>query len=1017
MASTDPRRRLMFIAAGLSLLFATIMIVLIVRGSATSGPIPADGDTSAGLFEPLIGGDQSGGTGSTGGSGLFIQITDKSNPDRIAMELRSAQMDPIGPDLYRVDTPRAWVFMKDGSSVSITAAEGTLVLPDRAREPEQGTLTGGVVIRRYPNLGRRADAENDAPEATFKSDTLTFDLTLGEVATPDRVVVTSTMGELAGTDLRMNINEPLERIELFRLQQGEYLRISRSASAQPAAGEPAAGEPAPAAAADQQPEPALDGEPAQPSVASTNRTTQPAPRPASDPLESFYRAVFKDNVVLLDRGRTIRGDQLDLWARLVDNKLADGAIGDSAASPAAPTPAPLTGARANPTEPSVIASTQSEPSETAAPLAGSPELQAVDSASDDILLTWTGVAEIRPSTSKPEELAEDEVAARFTASRSGRVLLEDPKAQARGSTGVLDYYATRRHIVMASQGMTGVELVSDGDGLARFGSLELNLDTGIGYAPGAGLVQNNAASGTVTWNEQADLVFEVDRNGITGVLQEAMCSGAVRARRDDSTLESDFLRTTFTTAPGGDLRLQRLAARGQVRASDGKNAGGTCEALDVLFDTSTDGGDPVPTDLLARGTARFNDGPDTIEAEIIDATLKPASPDSGQNDEQDGGVRIQRLHTMGATQIVRARDNLLVSGGDVLMHDDRQSVRIQGPNAVAQRDGVRITAVGPDDVIDLDGTGRNGSVTGAGSFSRASTNPDGTTGLLTAAWSQSMTFDDYAGTLHCMGDVQAVHAPDPTRRDAVLGDEVTATFEPYREQAEGEDAPREDREVLTFVARSSGESQTQAAVESARFEVKPGAEPMLARALRLTGPNVSLDQQAGIVNVRGPGSLLVSDQRQQLPPERQALALFSWNESFVHNRNSGQATMIGNVKTHHRRRGDGSVTLIDCDRLDAVLLDPQRGDLNADPANEAQLRSARAQGNVSMKSGTREALAHTVDYNASNASATLMGRPGGYVTIIDTARSGVPIRAGRIFWDLANDRIDIMDAGPFRGSP
>ncbi len=1001
MASTDPRRKLMFIAAGLSLLFATVMIVLIVRGSGSSNPDPADGDTGAGLFEPLIGGNQAGGTGSTGGSGLFIQITDKNNPDRIAMELRSAQMDPIGPDLYRVDTPRAWVFMKDGSSVSITAAEGTLVLPDRAREPEQGTLTGGVVIRRYPNLGRRADADNDEPEATFKSDTLTFDLTLGEVATPDRVVVTSTMGELAGTDLRMNINEPLERIELFRLQQGEYLRISRSKSAEP---EPAIQQPAMAPHD-------------QPSVANADGATLSAPKTAPDPLESFYRAVFKDNVVLLDRGRTIKGDQLDLWARLVDNKLADGALERNSSEPDAPTADPHGNTRSSPSEPVRIASGEDQPSQPSGPPAGSPELPAVDPASDDILLTWTGVAEIRPSTSRPEELAKDEVAARFTASRSGRVLLEDPNAQARGSTGVLDYYATRRHIVMASQGMTGVELVSDGDGLARFGSLELNLDTGIGYAPGAGLVQNDAASGTVTWNEQADLVFEVDRNGITGVLQEAMCSGAVRARRDESTLESDFLRTTFTNGPGGDLRLQRLAARGQVRASDGRNAGGTCEALDVLFDTSTNGDDPVPTDLLARGTAKFNDGPDTIEAEIIDATLKPASPGDGQGGEQDGGARIQRLHTMGATQIVRARDNLLVSGGDVLMHDDRQSVRVQGPNAVAQRDGVRITAVGPDDVIDLDGTGRNGSVAGAGSFSRASTNPDGTTGLLTAAWSQSMTFDDYAGTLHCMGDVQAVHAPDPTRRDAVLGDEVTATFEPYREQDEGEDAPREDREVLTFIARSNGESQTQAAVESARFEVKPGAEPMLARALRLTGPIVSLDQRAGVVDVQGPGSLLVSDQRQQLPPERQALALFSWNESFVHNRNTGQATMIGNVKTHHRRRGDGSVTLIDCDRLDAVLLDPQRGDLNADPTTEAQLRSARAQGNVSMKSGTREALADTVDYNAANASATLMGRPGGYVTIIDTARSGVPIRAGRIFWDLANDRIDIMDAGPFRGSP
>jgi len=616
-------------------------------------------------------------------------------------------------------------------------------------------------------------------------------------------------------------------------------------------------------------------------------------------------------------------------------------------------------------------------------------------------------------TSRPAELDEDEVAARFTASKSGRVLMEDPKGKSRASTGSLDYYATRRHLVMTSPGITGVELISDGNGLARFGRLELNLATGVGFAPGAGLVENASGRGSVTWNEQADLLFAVDRNGITGELQEAMCSGAVRAKRDDATLESDFLRTTFITTDEGNLRLQRLAARGQVNVSDGRNAGGTCRSLDVLFDPLHPNQDPTPTDLLARGDASFHDGDDRIAAEIIDATLKPSESEGSG----DGGVSIQRLHTMGATRITRALDNLEVTGGDVLMFDDRQSVRIKGPNALAQRDGVRITATGPNDVINLDGTGRNGTVTGAGSFERTTTNPDGTTGSISATWTQSMTFDDLAGTLHCVGDVRAIHAPDPLRRDAVMGREVTATFEPFRENQQQGNDQGDQREVLTFVALGDSSSQTQAAVESARFEPVPNAEPRLARALRITGYTVSLDQSRGVVEVPGPGTLLVSDQRQNLPEQKKPLALFSWSQSFVHDRNAGRATMIGTVASKHRRKANDPITLIDSDRLYAVLLDPQRGELIGDPTNEAQFRSARAEGNVSMRSGPKEALANIIDYDAINGTASITGRPGGYVTMLDTSRTGLPTKAGRIFWDLNRDRIDIINAGPFRGLP
>ncbi len=1021
--SSDPRRRLMFVAAGLSLAFVGLSIFLMLRSTGASNQERQSAQPPVvDIFEPLIASDPDAASAS-GGSGLFIQVSDRDDPSRTAMELRSEQMDPIGRDLYSVTAPRAWVFMTDGASVSITAEAGTLVLPDRAREPEQGTLTGGVVIKRYPKMDRRPDPAQDQPEATFTSDTLTFDLTLGEVATPDRVVITSTLGELVGTDMRMNINEALERVDLFRLQQGEYLRIRRSPEqhAGPAAASNRAETPANASTNGDTGASTTPGDtsttPGAPRTASNADAPAPAQQTesASDLLESFYSAVFRDNVVLVDEGRRIEGDQLELWARLVDNQLVPGAIEAPNQPGRASTEEPETdepAGVASASEASLDARPDPESSEPA-PQAASAQSQQAKAAEtqEDIVLTWSGVAEIRPMAARPAELAEDEVAARVTASVTGRVQMSDPASSSRASTGALEYYATRRHIVMTSPGMTGVELVSERDGLARFGRLELSLATGIGFAPGAGTVESADGSGRVTWNEQADLIFETDERGMTGVLREAMCSGAARAQKDDASIESDFLRTVFETDASGGLQITRLAARGDVIVNDGKNAGGEARALDVQFAPLESGGDFQPSALVARGDARFRDGDDIIEADIIDATLR-AQP--------DGGLRVSHLRTSGSTRIQRAEDNLLVTGGEVEMFDDRQDVRIAGPDAVAQRDGVRITAVAAGDVIELDGTGRSGRVTGAGSFSRQTRNADGSTGSITAAWSESMQFDDRAGTLECVGDVQAVHEPDASRRDAVLGHRVTATFEPFREEApeaESPEANAPERQVLTFRAIGASDGASPAAVESARFEVLDGQEPRLARALRLTGPDIRLDQAAGTVLVEGAGSLLVSDQRQVLPPERQALALFSWNDTFTHDRASGQATMIGGVKTHHRRRADEPVTLIDCDRLDAVLIDPQQGDLAGDPSQEAQLRSARAQGNVSMKSGTREAIAGTADYDALSGAAVLSGPPGGVVTMIDTARTGLPTQAGQIRWNLRNDRIDILNAGTFRGSP
>lgn len=1038
----DPRHLFILLAIALSLISGVVLTVLIVRASSTTPQTTqADQDDSAAsIFAPIPGQNGQGGLAG-GGSGLFIQVMDRRDPTRLSMELRSTQMDPIGPDLYSVAAPRAWVFMKDGASIHITAADGTLVLPDRAREPESGTLQGGVTIRRFPNIGRRIDPELDEPEMTFVSQTLSFDLTLGEISTPDRIIVTTLQGELIGTDLRMNVNEPLERIDLFRLSRGESLRLRpRSGSSTQQATKTNESTSEQSSSPRQATEASAAVSSSVPSGAAQPVRPSTATRP--DPLESFYRAVFQDEVVLVQSGRTVRGDQLEVWTRLIDNKLAVDAIPSNSASVGRntpPAPGSSTQDGAQPTSPtdtptSAITDPNSDDNAEAGNDLDSPdenttstepassEVRVADadqSSDEDVLLTWTGMAEIRPLTSRPDMLNKDEIAGRFTAERTGRVLLGDENADANAATGALDYYATTRRVVMASPGMTGVELTSVGKGTARIGRLELDLVTGIGFAPGAGLVEDGSGRGRVTWNEQADLIFETDERGMTGVLREALCSGAVRAQKDLATLEGDFVRTVFAADSKGALKLQRLAARGQVRTNDGAQGNGTCAALDVLFDVNDPSDNPQPTDILARGNAQFNDGPDRIEAELIDASLMP---------DERGGVTVRRLHTFGATKITQLRDGVELAGGEVLLHEDRQSARITGPGALVKRAGVRITAAGNSDVIELDGLGRRAMVTGQGTFWRQTRSDDGTIGTLDASWTESMAFDDYAGTLDCVGNVNAVYQPEPMRREAVEGRIVNARFEPYKandndqDNGVGGEQPNGDgedsRELLTF--RAVGSEQpggSIAAVESIELEPVDGAEPRLAKVMRLTGNLIDVNQTQGTVDVPTAGGLIVSDQRQAVAADKQATAIFQWDRSFVYNRNSGQATMTGGVELRHRRRAGEPITDLAADTMRALLVSSQEVGLQNNAGTDASLRSARAEGNVVLVSGYRQALANSMDYDAINSTAALTGAQGGMVTIIDTQRTGNATRAGRIFWDLARDRIDIVDAGPFRGTP
>lgn len=1009
---TPPRapRRAHAVVVGASALAVLFVGGVIVR-ALTSRPPQIPEGTGAEVRDILdLGGDR----GVAAAGGLMLQLTDRADPTRLAMELRAARMDPIARETYRVSDLKAWIFRSDGTRLWVRADAGTLILPDRSREPDSGSLTGDVVIRRFrdPAPGVQIDPERDAPEFTVRTPSLTFDQ-LGEVSTEDRIVVTTADGELAGSGLRILVNESRESLMLLRLARGEYLRIRAREGAAPQQPQPmsrAGAAPSTASPSSGSPSPAR-----QPSTLAADAASHDADEPSPPgAVETRYLATFDSDVVLRDGPRTVAGDRLEVWARLFDNALRPGAVGG------ADDPAPATGTT-NLSTPNSSTPSPARPDPSAAPaLAGdarAPEApndtRAASTSSDStggapddlgangsqaMELTWAGVLEIRPLSDEPPELADNDVTARVTAERSGLVRLADASTGATGSASTAEYRATTRDLWLSAPGAEGVRLEAPDRGVARFGRLELNLATGIGHVPGPGIVES-ASAGRVEWREQADLVFRVADGAMTADLAEAMCAGGARASRDAASIESQFLRAIFN--PGTDeSELRRLIASERVRLADGRGGEGRAEHLDIMFAPGVEG-DPRPTEMLARGEARFSNGPDFVQGGVVHATITL---------DDQGELTASHMRAIDDAWLERRQDGVVVRGREVVLDAEAQTVDATGPDAVVQRLGARISG----DFVRLDGRAGTARVIGRGAFQHRALAPDGFVSTFDASWSRGMSFDDATGLLLCDGDVSATHQPDALTRDAVLADavraELTAPPAPTIPQADGlalapVEAPQ--RELRRFVA-IAGEGGPLAVVEASRAvadESAPSGQ-RLARALRLKGLEIIADQQAGLIEVPSRGELLAADLRADADGQEddRGSALFTWATSMRFSRASGRATMEGGTSMVHRRL-DGGTTVIECGSLAAdIATDEAIG--SADEAASASLRRVWAIGSVYARSGDREMVADEAIYDPVGGRAEAFASAGRRVTVLDS-RTGSPLRAQRVFWDLRTDRVEV----------
>lgn len=830
-------------AAGLAIVFAGVVGYFAFTGKRAPSPAGASPTDLPPPDIRVINSGQNASGGNlvgilSGGSGFFMQVADKDDPSRVAAEITADTSEPIEGSRYRMEQPRAWIFLDDGRTVAIQAAKGQARIPNqRNSRPEEGTLEGDVVIRLFDAKadGARPDVEKDRAVVVARTARIQFDATTGELIANDKLTIEGDQVDFAGSGMTLVFSEAAQRVELLRIAKSERLVIKPGRTG--AKRRDTTPKPSPA------PAPANAGSPAAPAV--------PA-EPAPQPVETLYALVARDNVHVVYGGRDATADLLEGWTRLIDNKLPEGALGAvraaTAASTNAPTSAPTnapTNVAANGPTSAAVANASDDSNAaldaTGAIAAASPAPNAATGATagvaqgadgEPITITWSGPLEVRPVASA-EMLERDHLAIALSSPNSDGVVVTDEASGARAMGSRVAYATTTREVSITGRDSTDPDnigrwavVASGNGGQVRAPHMQFSLASGVAQLAGPGwicpdatvlpdqvaqAIQSAAADpfaqagielpdasvpATIQWSRDAEFTFATDRdNQITGVLKRVLMTGDVLARDDKGSLKADAVTASFleSTSHGGPTN----AAEGATASTPG---GGALDAA-ALANPITASTSSRLAHIQAVGNAQINDASDGgISARQLDIAFNPTTEETTPASiDAQGSARAWRDETslragsISATLSRNDEDDLiatnLVAQSSVEFDNGTVTARcdklVSDPVAqTAELTGyaTRITS-GTSTVagstMHLDGAARTLQVVGAGTFAHADpASADGSpVRTANASWTTSMKFDDAKGVLDCLGDTTATMSQGLISRDHLWADRVVARFD------------------------------------------------------------------------------------------------------------------------------------------------------------------------------------------------------------------------------------------------
>lgn len=967
-------RTAVLVALGVS--FIVIAIILLVtsnKGPAQRSALDEmnEGDIPDILSAPPGGGaglDQAGMTGAT--QNAKISLKDRDDPTRTVWYIEFASLDPVrNTDLVKMTHPRAWYYVGDESLVFITSDEAEFAEYQVGQEPSSGRFIGNVEILQFERTegGALPDPVETESSVRITTNWMDFDAVASELTTTEHVLIESESIDADCEGLRVVFNEVDERIELLEVP-GALLATVRP------------GQPSEEDSADQPPVDPGAGERPNQGVQASRGDVPQAPQEAEpEGPEQFYAVTFEGSVRVEQPMRRIDADRAHVWLRLVNNEIPDGNFARRMPmAPRAPDPMRIDTMLAA----LAVASSQPEiPTDRDMQLG------------EDVLFRCVGPTVVRPMNERPAALGSgDDVVLRFEANQGGVVTFSDDVLPATGEASAIEYGFTNKLLAFTGYDGNPTTIEAHGSGTIMGESLTIGLSTGIGQAMGSGVLTEADTGRSLTWTDQADVVFRTEGGWLTGSIEQAIASGGIVLNDTEANVTADSINTRFMQAEGSDeALLERAVLTGAVKA---RTADGSLDAdrLDVRFETSS--GKSQARAITASGNVRGVQDDATITAGLLEADL--VTDKSG-----DARVTIAR-----ASEGVRFdREDGAFAQGERLRADlTTEAVEVEGVPAIVGSGAAQVASR----TITLDGQSRSIHVPGQGEFTLRS--EDGARTLATATWTESMAYADESGELEAVGEVVAVSTPDALTNDTLRGDRLFALVMP----ADGSAAALDENVDRSLIGASiASETERGASVEIVRFKSEENRTP--ARITRLDSTQIDIDNIGGTLNVPAPGRLLVSDQRLETESTDNASlrgsALFDWQDSLLLDRPAGTLEITGRVRMIHRPLRGGADVELECEAMQASFTEEGGTEQLTGQSGQGELDRALASGAVWARSGDQQILADTLDYSAITQRATASANQGSWVTLFDPAQPA-PVTAAELLWSLDNGRIEVIRPNP-----
>ncbi|MCC7193238.1 MAG: hypothetical protein IT444_10700 [Phycisphaeraceae bacterium] len=499
-----------------------------------------------------------------------------------------------------------------------------------------------------------------------------------------------------------------------------------------------------------------------------------------------------------------------------------------------------------------------------------------------------------------------------------------------------------------------------------------------------------------------------------------------KSQKDEEKLAitSDELDIELATDAKGKMQPSRLLARNKVKAA---LPGRTLETqlLDVglaLVDPTT-----MPADAQSKPAAMTLD-PGTRGARLVMKTMvardgvhivteDPLDIAADRLVADTTADQIELFGVKGKPASVR-RNEILLTGNHLVMHQGSQTVRVQGPGVF---DFPIKSAIAPGKEKEL--------VTRPAAAQKAGETKGPPDNLAHVTWNEAMLYDNTTGKAQFQGKVEIVSRSNLDTTKLRCGDlQLEFVTVP---QAADKQAPSKRGMSLDQMAGGTKAIKSLVASDNARFEAESWADypgGNILRRLTLEGPTLTFLELTEELTVDGKGWMQMQDYR---PDTRKADAttqpegglvtrfsgrgdtLMKWTGKMILNANHNDMTVMEGVQMIHREPDSKEFMQMDCQRFVADLASTGGLGVWVSQKTQPTLKAISADKDVVVHANGRVIRTDHLLYTEDTQIVSLKGEGGRMVEVIEPGEP-TPYTAEEFQWDLKNSRLTVIRPGTGR---